>query len=194
MAGIHDFFSGSSVDMKALCEYLDGLPQRKRIDEVTSLSAKEQSRLWDAAHGFRKVTLDDIVPPGTAPLKQVIHHGRNSMPIFTRFQKRFCKPDEPARKDELWGYNHQDLSIVTGPGYYVSKNVDDGEVVIDYREIPPRKPNGWPEILPNSAKLSRFIYYNMEDFLRGVSKHVTIGRATRNGRHLDNWFVLCREE
>jgi hypothetical protein len=34
----------------------------------------------------------------------------------------------------------------------------------------------------------------MRDFLRGVSRHVSIGRATRGGKPLDNWFVLCRNE
>jgi hypothetical protein len=28
--------------------------------------------------------------------------------------------------------------------------------------------------------------------VRGVSKHVSIGRAWRGTRVLDNWFVLCR--
>ena len=32
------------------------------------------------------------------------------------------------------------------------------------------------------------------DALRGVSKHVSIGRAIRNGKVQDNWFVLCRRD
>jgi hypothetical protein len=30
--------------------------------------------------------------------------------------------------------------------------------------------------------------------MRGLSSHVTIGRAKRKGRWLDNWFVLVRED
>jgi hypothetical protein len=41
------------------------------------------------------------------------------------------------------------------------------------------------------ARLSRFICTG-RDFMRGVSQHVTIGRATREGKPMDNWFVLCR--
>ena len=43
------------------------------------------------------------------------------------------------------------------------------------------------------ARLARFIYHRTRDFMRGVSEHVTIGRATREGKPMDNWFVLCRE-
>jgi hypothetical protein len=28
--------------------------------------------------------------------------------------------------------------------------------------------------------------------VRAVSRHVSIGRAWRGARKLDNWFVLCR--
>jgi hypothetical protein len=28
--------------------------------------------------------------------------------------------------------------------------------------------------------------------LRAVSTHVTVGRAIKKGKVLDNWFVLCR--
>jgi hypothetical protein len=32
----------------------------------------------------------------------------------------------------------------------------------------------------------------MVDALRAVSTHVTVGRAIKKGKVLDNWFVLCR--
>jgi hypothetical protein len=67
-------------------------------------------------------------------------------------------------------------------------------VVVDYtRPLPRRAPPGLPPIVPNHARLSRFVYNGTVDVLRGVSERVTIGRATRGGRPLDNWFVLCRE-
>jgi hypothetical protein len=34
----------------------------------------------------------------------------------------------------------------------------------------------------------------MIDVMRGVSTHVSIGRARRGGKMSDNWFVLCRED
>lgn len=188
---IHDYFRAGEVDLAALAPYLDTLDGTRRIAEVRDLSAREQARLFEATEGFRKVTLDDFVPAATATLQPVIHYGRNSLPLFRSFEKRFCKPDPPS--DELWGYNEQPWKAVTGPGYFVARRASDLEVVIDYCEVPPRKPAEWPPILPNSARLSRFIYDRTRDFMRGVSRHVSIGRATREGRPMDNWFVLCRE-
>lgn len=187
---IHDFVAAGGVDLAGLAAHLDALDSAARIAEVRSLSRAEQARLFEAARGARPVSLDDFVPPGTRPLEPVIHHGRNSLPLFTLFEKRFCRPD--AGGAELWGYNEQPFKTLTGPGYFVARQESALEVVIDYCEVPPRKPAAWPAILPNSARLSRFIYYRTRDFMRGVSRHVSVGRATREGRPMDNWFVLCR--
>jgi hypothetical protein len=188
---IHDFFAARDVDVPGLAAYLDGLAGARRIAEVRDLAAAEQARLFDAAAGVRRVTLDDFVPAAEPPLRPVVHYGRNSLPLFRLFEKRFCRP-EGGVVAELWGYNEQPWKTITGPGYFVAKQAGAAEVVIDYCEVPPRKPAEWPPVLPNSARLSRFIYYRTRDFMRGVSQHVTIGRATREGKPMDNWFVLCR--
>lgn len=190
---IHDFFRGRDVNIRELSDYIERLPSTIRIEEACSLSGDEQSALWEVSAGFRPVTIEDFVPASVPAMTQVIHHGKNSLPMFSRFQKRFCRPDEPG-STELWGYNHQAMAPFTGPGYFVTRDAPAGEVVIDYLRVPPRKPHGWPKIMPNSARLSRFIYYLTQDFMRGVSTHVTIGRATRKGKPMDNWFVLCRED
>ena len=187
---IHDFFAGREVDVPGLAAYLDGLDDAPRIAQVLDLDGAEQARLFDAAAGVRPITLEDFVPAAVPPLHTVIHYGRNSLPLFRLFQKRFCRPDRDGA--ELWGYNEQPWKRFTGPGYFVARQADHEEVVIDYCEVPPEKPAEWPSILPNSARLSRFIYYRTRDFMRGVSRHVTIGRATREGKPMDNWFVLCR--
>ncbi len=187
---IHDYFRPNDVDMGGLAAFLDRLAPEARVREARSLAAAEQARLFEAARGFRPVTLDDFVPAGEAPLHEVIHYGRNSLPVFKTFEKRFCRPEREAR--ELWGYNEQVFKTFTGPGYFVARQADATEVVIDYCEVPPAKLASWPPILPNSARLSRFIYYRTRDFMRGVSRHVSIGRATREGKPMDNWFVLCR--
>ena len=44
------------------------------------------------------------------------------------------------------------------------------------------------------ARLGRFVYAGMIDIMRGVSTHVTIGRALKGGKFMDAWFVLCRED
>lgn len=188
---IHDFFRAGDLDLRGLAAYLDSLPSATRVAEARDLSAEEQAQLFEAAAGFRPVTLGDFVASDALPLAPVVHYGRNSLPMFRLFEKRFCRPDTAQR--ELWGYNEQAWKSFTGPGYFVAKPASDREVVIDYCEVPPRKPAAWPPILPNSARLSRFIYNRTRDFMRGVSQHVTIGRATREGKPMDNWFVLCRQ-
>jgi hypothetical protein len=191
---VHDFFSGDRIYLEGLSNYFDNLDNRVRISEARSLTAREQALLFDQAVGFRPLTLKDFIPETLSPLHQVIHYGRNSLPVFKIFEKRFCRPDRKGPTDALWGYNEQPLKGITGPGYFVARQANELEVVIDYCEVPPRKPKDWPTILPNSSRLSRFIYYQTRDYVRGVSKHVSIGRATRQGKPMDNWFVLCRDD
>jgi hypothetical protein len=84
------------------------------------------------------------------------------------------------------------MAVVTGPGYFVAVPSRD-EVLVDYRQVPPEHPGGWPDIKPNERGLSRFVYGFMVDTLRRVSEHVTIGSAARNGKDMGSWFLLCRE-
>jgi hypothetical protein len=192
---IRGFFAGRTVDLQGLGEWLDGLEDGTRIHEVRSLGGHELARLFDAAARFRKVSLDDFVPREVGPATEVIHHGRNSLAMFTTFEKRFIRPDDERRRDELWGYNHQPMSWATGPGYFVARPADDWEVVIDYFETPPpdaRMPRHWPAVVPNDARLGRFVYHHTRDSMRGVSAHVSIGRAFRDNRPMDAWFILAR--
>jgi hypothetical protein len=182
------------MDLPRIQEILDGLGHLGRVATIREWDRETQSRLWDAAKGFRPVTLTDFVPAGTPPLTEVIHHGKNTLPLFSHFQKRFCKPAEGGPTDALYGYNHQAMSAFTGPGYYVARDDKEGEVAIDYTKIPSQKPASWPPILPNEAKLGRLVYAGMVDMMRGLSSHVTIGRAFKKGESMDAWFVLCRED
>jgi hypothetical protein len=189
---VHSFFRDGSVDLDGLAAHFDGLDADARVATARELTKKEQASLFEAAQG-RALTLEDFVPKGVGPLVEVIHHGKNSLAMFTHFQKRFCRPE--AKKGELWGYNEQAMRWATGPGYFVARDAGKGEVVIDYHDVPEgTPPASWPKVLPNSARLSRFVYYRTRDFMRGVSKHVTIGRASRDDTPMDNWFVLVRDD
>jgi hypothetical protein len=192
------------IDLPRLQKVLDELGHVGRLDTIRGWDRDTQARLYEAAQGFKPVTLDDYVPPGTEPLKEVIHHGKNSLPAFTHFQKRFCKPtaEQADEGDTLYGYNHNAawLTGITGPGYYVAHKSkwDASEVDIDYTQLPPGKPDTWPAIKGNEAGFGRLVYGNMIDVMRGISTHVSIGRARRlkNGSFewFDAWFVLCRED
>ena len=199
-----DVLLEKDIDLPRLAEVLDGMGHVGRLDTIRHWSGSVQARLFEAAKGFRPLTLDDFVGPSVDPLVEVIHHGKNSLPAFTHFQKRFCKPkpDEEGKEPQagLWGYNEQTFGAFTGPGYFVThlpEGRDDGasgEVDIDYRKIPPGKVESWPEIIPNEARLGRLVYAGMVDVMRGVSSHVTIGRAMKKGKYMDAWFLLCRED
>jgi hypothetical protein len=184
------------VDRREIARFLDGLPHAERVAAVRSLGRAEQRRLYEAVEGFLPLRLSDLVPPVTADLVPVRHHGRNTLPAFTVFEKRFCRPRAQDREKpgELWGYNHQSTAWITGPGYFVAReDTDRPEVLIDYTRVPAGRAEGWPEIRPNDRGLARFVYGFMVDRLRRVSEHVTIGSAARHGRELGSWFALCRE-
>jgi hypothetical protein len=193
-SAIERFFGGGRVDVPGLAQHLDALADAERAAVTSAMTPSQQARLYDAAKGFRPLTLDHFVPQGTPPLTQVVHAGKNSIPLFSHFEKRFCRPDAGAGR--LWGYNQNPRAIqsVTGPGYFVVYTIGDGEVLIDYCEVPTGKPDAWPAVVPNSAGFSRFIYNRTKDTMRGVSNHVSIGRAARDGKVMDNWFVLCRRD
>jgi hypothetical protein len=180
-----------ALDLTTLARSLDGLSQDDQVQAVAALRRRELAALFEAAAGKPPLRLEDMVPAGTPPMTEVIHEGKNSLPLFTRFQKRCCRP--PGGEAELWGYNEQPNKTVTGPGYFVAHHID-GELVIDYTRLPPDKPPAWPRIIPNSRRLSFFIYNGTMDVLRRVSDRVTIGRAYRKGKPMDAWFALIRRD
>ncbi len=195
MNDIHDLLT-PPIDLDALAGYLEGQTHPNRVAACRELSGREQAALFDAAEGSRKITVDDFVPPDLGPLYPVVHWGKNSLPVFKTFQKRFTRPDDEAAlaRGELWGFNRQHIEPFTRPGYFVAYDLPEGEVLVDYTQVPPHGAGGWPPVLPNSAKLSRFIYNGTQDTMRGVSEHVSIGRAARDGEWMPNWFILCRQD
>ena len=187
----------TAVDRDAIARLLDGLSHDDRVAAVRALGRGEQRRLYAAVDGFLPVRLEELVPPALADLATVRHYGRNTLPAFTLFEKRFCRPrgEDPSKPGALFGFNFQSLSPLTGPGYFVARPVPGRpEVDIDYRELPHEHPPGWPEIKSNERGLGRFVYGFMVDTLRRVSEHVTIGSAAKNGKPIGSWFVLVRED
>jgi len=80
MSRLDSFFSASKVDIEAMAKALDAMSERERIDAAMTLNAKQQARLFDAAQGFKKISIDDFVPTSKGELSPVIHYGRNSLP------------------------------------------------------------------------------------------------------------------
>ncbi len=184
------------IDPRRISDLLDGLEHERRVAAIRSLGRGAQRRLYSAVEAFREVRLEDLVPAGVGDMATVRHFGKNTLPAFTHFEKRFCRPSgsDERKPGQLYGFNFQSLAPLTGPGYFVaSEDPNRAEVRIDYTQVPEGHPDGWPEIRPNDQGMSRFVYAYMIDTLRRVSEHVTIGSAARRGRDLGSWFALCRE-
>ena len=185
------------IEPERIRRFLDELSHRARVTAIRSLGSGELRSLYLGVDGFKSVTLEDLVPSTVGDLATVRHHGKNSLPVFTHFEKRICRPKgadrEPAT--ELYGFNFQTLAPITGPGYFIARESEDRpEVLIDYRGLPLEHPQGWPPLRSNERGLPRLVYGFLFDTLRGVSDHVTIGSAARNGKDLGSWFALCRED
>jgi hypothetical protein len=193
MATLRELLSESNPAMDAIRSHLNSLDNATRIAETRALGRSHLRKLFDAASGFQSLTLDFLVPATTAPQQEVVHFGKNSLGVFTHFCKVFMKPTAGS---ELAGYNRTSAFVqtVVGPGYYVARPYEvPGELLVDYLRLPSERAPGWPPILSNSERLSYFVYRGTQDVLRGVSNHVSIGRAQKAGKPMPAWFILCRQ-
>lgn len=184
-----------SIDLKRLAEVLDGLGHEGRVHTTRGWGRKRQAELYEVAKGHLPITLDFLVPPSIGPLVEVIHEGKNTLPAFSHFQKRFVKLEGEVAP--LGGYNHQTMSPVTGPGYFVvdlGTGEHEGELAVDYTRLPKTKPASWPEIKSNEGGFGALVYGGMIDYLRAISTHVSIGRAYKKGKAMDAWFTLVRKD
>lgn len=193
----------------AIAAYLDGLEPDAREREANGLGRADQARLFEKAADAPTITVDHFVPKDVRDLVPVHHPGRNTimtLPYFQGFQKRFTRAADGSGR--LFGYNHSNAWFIT-PGYFVAYETagvqgreawaERGGVVVDYHQVPDAAvPEGWPKVIPNHQGLQRLVYHLTRDFMRRVSSHVSIGRASREdakGDHiLDYWFTLCRQD
>lgn len=196
---LSQMLADTNAHIASIETFLDGLPTLERRTQVLALNRSEQAKLFALADKHRAVTTQSLVPTTTPPLTGVPHHGKNSLPVFTGFAKVMCRPSaQYSAKDNsdlLWGYNKNPFIVhhAVGPGFYVAYPHNAHEVLVDYTRLPAERAADWPPIVPNTYRLSRFVFYGMQDVLRGVSEHVTIGRAMKGGKWLPNWFVLVRD-
>lgn len=188
-------FLEPEIDLPRLAHILDGLGHEGRYHTIRTWTKRHHQRLFEAAKGFRPLDLDFLVPSSVGPLVEVIHDGHNTLPMFTLFQKRFVKLE--GEDFPIAGYNHQAMQAFTGPGYFgVTKGEGEheGELVFDYSKIPRKKPEHWPPIQSNDGLISGIVNGGMVDYLRGISNHVSIGVAYKNGKHRGQWFALVRRD
>jgi hypothetical protein len=181
--------------------HLDGLERKPRWQAVKQLDRARQRALYEKAAHAEPIDLAHFVGDAR-PREEVIHDGINTLPLparWKRFQKRFCRPAD-SRTPRLFGYNEGPTRRFIGPGFFVARPTADrpqwaarGAIVVDYFQVPDGAvADGWPAVVANDWRLQRFVYDQTRDFMRRVSRHVSIGAAFKRERPLDHYFVLCR--
>lgn len=181
-----------NIDIPRLSEVLEGLGHEGRVHCIRGWSNRTMSGVYDALAGHIKPTLEHLVPSGAA-LQETVHIGQNSLPLFSHFQKRFVRTEDGA----IVGYNHNPSwqMAATGPGYFVAKlNEDQSELVFDYTVDVTPPLAIWPKFLSNRAPRSMLVFGGLIDFVRPLTNHVLVGRATRNGKPFNAHFVLVRRD
>jgi hypothetical protein len=182
-----ELVSAEPVDVEAVARLLDGLTHAQRVAATRLLPRRAVRRLYAAAVG-RTPSLDALAPPGAPTLTGTRHLGTNDLITFRAFEKPMFRD----RRGRVFGRNDQRWAWLTGPGYFEAKQ-SGGSVSLDYRALPDEVPDGWPRPRNNRRWFSFFVFRDLEDDLRAVSRHVVVGRASRAGKALPNHFVLVRE-
>jgi hypothetical protein len=188
---------------------LDAADHAERLRWVRSLRRRQQRRLFELAKGHPIHAAD--LAGSRAPYTR--HLGRNTLPLFSRFEKRLTRLN-----GAIAGYNRSGApgplgraaDWFTGPGYFVAYDSPEvpGEVWIDYRTVPPGSVVGGPRVRDNERGLPALVFGDLVDVVRRVSKDVVVGDAfkaryprprparwiARIGARLPTaMFVMCQE-
>jgi len=205
MPGLLDLIDDDLTAIDAIAAYLDGLDPAQRWEEVGRLDRDHQRTLYEKAAHAPPIDIAYFVG-AAGPRQEVIHDGINTLRVaakYKRFQKRFCRPEpngHGAGDVRLFGYNEGPSRRFIGPGFFVAVPTAErptwsarGGVVVDYYQVPDGAvAEGWPRVVDNHWRLQRFVYHETRDFMRRVSREVSIGAAFKRERPLDHYFALCR--
>jgi hypothetical protein len=198
---LRELIDDERAGIEAIGAYLDGLDDEARRREASGLGRARQRMLYEKAAHAAPIDLAHFVGDARAR-EEVIHDGVNTLPLpgpLRRFQKRFCRPERDGG-GRLFGYNEGPARAAIGPGCFVAVPTAGrpawaarGAIVVDYFQVPDGAvADGWPRVVENRRGLQRFVYHETRDFMRRVSRHVSIGAAFRRERPLDHYFVLVR--
>ncbi|MBN2797522.1 MAG: hypothetical protein JXX28_00080 [Deltaproteobacteria bacterium] len=185
------------LPLPATAQSLDAL--RAPLDQADSgalrgwlgaLNRRELAALFDLAAEGAPMRPDELLRPDGGV---TIATGRNQLPVFSRFEKRFARVG-----DEIVGYNHTPwlVRLLAGAGHFVVRPADDasGELWIDYTLMPSGQHREFPALSEQHRPLFPFIYGDMIDKVRRVSAQVLIGHSFkpsgRGGLNDDAYFAL----
>lgn len=166
---------------------LDAATHEERLAWMRGLGLRQLRALYALAKGS-PVRITEIA--GSEAV--VIGEGKNGLPLFNRFQKRFAR-----HGDQVVGYNHNStfVTFFVGPGHFVAYDSPEvpGEVWIDYRTLPKARHPEFPELASNDRFPGpKLTYGGMVDKVRRASRHVLIGDAfagTEKSKGVP--FALC---
>lgn len=189
-----------ALTIQQVAAHLDALTSEERIKQCMALGLAPQRRLFELAKDA-PCTVEDFVPANTPPFTEVIHEGKNTLPLFSRFQKRFAKAN--SDDTQVFGYNEGFTRRFIGPGYFVAHPTTEppseahwptrSPYVVNYFMVPTGEVvPGWPKVVPNSKGLQRFVYNGMRDYMRKIAEGVTIGEAYQGDKSFNSYFLLVR--
>jgi hypothetical protein len=175
-------------NLTSLARALDAASPDQRVNWMRGLGGRQLRAMYGLARGSLLRAEELTNSDGSVATCE----GRNALPLFCFFQKRFARSGE-----EIVGYNHNSrwMMSLVGPGHFVAYDSPDvpGEVWIDYRALPKVAHPQMPPLLPNENGLgARLTYAGMVDVVRRVSEHVFIGDSFIAGKPRGVAFALCR--
>jgi hypothetical protein len=187
---LRDLLDDSATSYEQVAAHLDGLDAVERVRQCRALSKRQLRRLYDVAGAGPALTAEEMV--SSAKEGQPVRYcGLNSLPLFRKFEKHFR-----SYEGQVVGINVQWHSFAVGPGYFTCGPADGkpNELLFDYTRVPAKAPDGWPRPRPNRGFPLRWVFKDMHDLNRRVSRDVVIGAATRLGRPINQFYVLARAE
>ena len=121
MNKLQELLATNPIDLDAVSDHLDGLSHEDRLAQTRTVGLRMQRDLFDAADGYKELGLEHFVPEDVPAKQFVIHYGKNSLPAFSHFEKRFARPADGA--GEWWGYNESGefVKSVVGPGWFITR-------------------------------------------------------------------------
>jgi hypothetical protein len=171
----------------ALAAGFDAATPDERVNFIRGLGMGQLKATWALCEADPvPLPLDALVG---AEGEVVVHEGQNSLPAFTRFQKRIVRRDGVVQ-----GYNHNPALVAWfgGPGHFTVHAHRPDVLRFDYTHLAADVPEGFPALTDNGTGRRKLVYGGLEDHVRRVSRHVSIGRLSRGGKEQPMWFLLCR--
>jgi hypothetical protein len=176
---------GPSVNWERIVPELDEVGDQVRIATVRELGQDDLARLFEGAAKHQALSLDELVPQ-EAGSAVVIHEGHHPGAWFPAFTSYFARRPADHDRVELIGYHaHSRWGFGSQVSFTVT-SADDGRIALDYARPPTQPPTGWPTQPSGSA------YRDRSDVLRRVSSMVSVGRTSRAGKPVNQWFALVR--